>query len=285
MKIMTLNTHSLVEPDYESKLKLLAEVILAEQPDILAMQEVNQSADARLLGRVELPGYVRCGQCPRKIREDNHAARLAQLLMVGQSPYYWTWLPMKLGYDIYDEGLAVFSRRPIQETDAFRISTCDSYENWKTRWILGVRTDDPDAGWFYTVHMGWWKDEEEPFTGQWERLEDHLKAVKGGAAPVWLMGDFNSQADVPGEGYSLVAESGWLDTWKLARQKDSGLTVAKEIDGWRDQKTDGMRIDYIWCDRRLPIESSQVFCNGENHPVVSDHFGVAVQVEIPSMEP
>ena len=27
--------------------------------------------------------------------------------------YYWSWLPAKVGYDIYDEGAAVFSRAPI----------------------------------------------------------------------------------------------------------------------------------------------------------------------------
>ncbi len=41
MKIITINTHSLEEPDYERKLHQFAKVVLAEKPDILAMQDVN----------------------------------------------------------------------------------------------------------------------------------------------------------------------------------------------------------------------------------------------------
>ena len=41
MKLITLNTHSLEEPDYEEKLHRFVDVVLAEKPDIVAMQEVN----------------------------------------------------------------------------------------------------------------------------------------------------------------------------------------------------------------------------------------------------
>ena len=43
MKLITLNTHSLEEPEYERKLELLAQVIIKEQPDVIALQEVNQT--------------------------------------------------------------------------------------------------------------------------------------------------------------------------------------------------------------------------------------------------
>ena len=42
MKILTLNTHSLQEENYEQKLNWFVEGILKERPDIIAMQEVNQ---------------------------------------------------------------------------------------------------------------------------------------------------------------------------------------------------------------------------------------------------
>ena len=28
--------------------------------------------------------------------------------------------------------------------------------------------------WFYSVHMGWWNDEEEPFSEQMDRLQEHV---------------------------------------------------------------------------------------------------------------
>ena len=36
MKLLTINTHSLVEPDFEIKREYFARVILQEQPDIFA---------------------------------------------------------------------------------------------------------------------------------------------------------------------------------------------------------------------------------------------------------
>ena len=43
MKLFSLNTHSLEEPDYERKLTRLAKGLLALQPDVTAFQEVNQT--------------------------------------------------------------------------------------------------------------------------------------------------------------------------------------------------------------------------------------------------
>ena len=232
-----------------------------------------------------------CSDAAAEIRQDNHAARLAQLLFVEKLPYYWTWLPMKLGYDTYDEGLAVFSRRLITAVDAYRISSSDSYKYWKTRWMLGIQTDEPEQGWFYTVHMGWWNDEEEPFAGQWVRLEEHLRTTGASDGQIWLMGDFNSRDDVRDEGYDLICRSGWKDTWQLAVTKDDGITAGTDIDGWRDQSAEpagtdrknarrnGMRIDYIWSNRPAAIESSRVVCDGTTYPVVSDHCGVLIQTK------
>ena len=65
------------------------------------------------------------------------------------------------------------------------------------------------------MHLGWWKDEEEPFADQWNIL-----AAAAGAKPLaCLLGDFNSEADVRGEGYDLILRSGWQDTNRLARQR------------------------------------------------------------------
>ena len=97
------------------------------------------------------------------------------------------------------------------------------------------------------------------------------------------MGDFNSQADIRGEGYDLVAGSGWKDTFVCAEEKDEGVTAEGAIDGWKDKdarggkKQTGMRIDYIWCNKNVPVRRSQVVCNGVNYPKVSDHYGVLIE--------
>ena len=97
------------------------------------------------------------------------------------------------------------------------------------------------------------------------------------------MGDFNAPALVRGQSYDTIAASGWYDTYHTARIKGPGFTVPGIIDGWRekliDKNVEGMRLDYIWCSEKKEIISSRVVFNGMNEPVVSDHFGVMIQVK------
>ncbi|MBQ8514081.1 MAG: endonuclease/exonuclease/phosphatase family protein [Ruminococcus sp.] len=276
MKLLTLNTHSLVEENYEQKLRDFVSAIAKERPGIIALQEVNQTAGRAAVPMAELHGYSPC----RKdivIREDNHVFRAARMLREMGADYYWTWLPLKLGYDKYDEGIALMSRSPILETDIVPVSTIDDYNNWKTRKLLGIRTADLPTEWFFSVHLGWWNDPEEPFQQQWKRTEAHM--VQYGR--VWLMGDFNSPAEVRDEGYDQIVRSCWQDSFVLAERKDSGHTVGKIIDGWKDKisVTYGMRIDQIWCSEKADIRSSRVIFNSRNYPVVSDHYGVLIEYE------
>ena len=308
MKILTLNTHSLAEPGYEEKIVQFADAAAAWQPDVMGFQEVNQTASAPVLPEERLKGYVRCSGFAGCIREDNHGARLAGLLEKRGLPYFWTWLPAKLGYGKYDEGLAVFSRSPLLETEGFTISCADDYNNWKTRKILGIRREE---GWFYSVHMGWWEDQEEPFSCQWDRVDRRLKGKaaemaaeaeenaagaadgKAKSGNIWVMGDFNSPAQIRDQGYDYVRRLGWKDTYSMAETRDNGITVDQVIDGWRDklvrrepeerddpekkEELQGMRIDFIWSLRELPVIRSRVVFNGKEYPKVSDHNGVMIE--------
>ena len=204
----------------------------------------------------------------------NHAAAVARMLEEAGCAYHWSWLPAKIGYDRYDEGMAVFSRAPITAAENLLLSQINDYNNWKTRRALGICAGDV---WYYTVHLGWWKDEEEPFADQWNIL-----AAAAGAKPLaFLLGDFNSEADVRGEGYDLILRSGWQDTYRLARQRDDGYTVVQAIDGWWDAPDAAAkkRIDQIWCSQTVPVHSSRVVFGGKQEPRVSDHAGVLIEVE------
>lgn len=283
MKLLTLNTHSLEEPGYVEKTEKFIEMLVKEQPDIVALQEVNQSQNAAELPDVMLDGYTRCGGFELPVRADNHAAYVVKELRKRGIYYDWTWISAKTGYGKYDEGMALLSKKPIARVQQFLISKTDDYENWKTRRTLGIQPEG-SSDWFFTVHMGWWNDEEEPFADQWKCIQEALKDPEYGEGIIWLMGDFNSQADVRGEGYDLVLKSGWKDTYLLAEEKDDGITVAEAIDGWREE--DGRsgstknekRLDYIFCNAQADVRSSNVICNGKNAPVVSDHYGVMITV-------
>ena len=273
MKLLTLNTHSLIEPAYEAKRDAFVEFIRKEQPDVFVLQEVNQTAAAPLLADAPA-GYYPCPGNMVLLKADNHAAAVARLLEEAGCAYHWSWLPAKIGYDRYDEGMAVFSRAPITAAENLLLSQINDYNNWKTRRALGICAGDV---WYYAVHLGWWKDEEEPFADQWNIL-----AAAAGAKPLaFLLGDFNSEADVRGEGYDLILRSGWQDTYRLARQRDDGYTVVQAIDGWRDAPDAAAkkRIDQIWCSQAVPVHSSRVVFGGKQEPRVSDHAGVLIEVE------
>lgn len=281
MKILTLNTHSLQEENYPQKLDWFVEGILREKPDLIAMQEVNQSISeeemdiSMLVGQFPIPGCM-------TIRKDNHAAQVAYRLNQAGVACSWAWLPIKLGYDKYDEGVAILSLgRKIRSVDSFPISKINDYSNWKTRKVLGVRLEGM-ADWFYSVHMGWWDDQEDPFLQQLKVLNCCV-AKKRAYAPVWLLGDFNAPSVVRNESYDAMLYSDWHDTYLSAPRKDDGITVGGIIDGWRDKVPagikKGMRLDYIWCSQPQPIRYSYVVFNGAREKVVSDHFGVLIETE------
>ena len=100
--------------------------------------------------------------------------------------------------------------------------------------------------------------------------------------PKILMGDFNTDAITNPQAYEQIKSLGLLDTFELAEQKDSGVTVEKAIDGWRGHSEE-KRLDYIFLNQAtlnqaIRVLSSQVIFNGKNKPVVSDHFGVEVDL-------
>ena len=279
MKILTINTHSLQEANGAQKLDWFVEGILREKPDVIAMQEVSQTmwADpihpSMLAGQYPVPGAV-------TVRADNYAAEVAFLLRRAGLEVSWTWLPVKIGYGRYDEGVAIISLgRAIRAIDTIPVSKVNDYQNWRTRKVLGVRLEGLED-WFYTVHMGWWDDAEEPFLHQWKVLNSCL-ASKRICGPVWLMGDFNAPDCANGESYDTIRKSGWQDTYLLAEHRDRGITVPGIIDGWENRVKDpaGMRLDYIWCSESRQVASSRVIFNGENQNIISDHFGVLIETK------
>lgn len=277
MKLLTLNTHSLAEENAGQKQIAFAQMIAQELPDVFALQEVNQRIEEVPVCMDGNPHYIPCPGFFGPVRRDNHALTLSRLLKERNCPYFWTWVPAKIGYGIYEEGLALFSRTPIQQTEQVFISKSQDFSNWKTRKSLGIQTL---GSWFYSVHMGWWKDEEEPFAQHWDNFTRHIQTTKSKTDTIWLAGDFNSPANIPKEGYTYIKTSGWWDSYTLAEEKDSGITVGGAIDGWRDQNShaenEGMRIDYIWCNKKTSIRQSQVVFNGKHYPVISDHYGLMV---------
>jgi maltose 6'-phosphate phosphatase len=123
--------------------------------------------------------------------------------------------------------------------------------------------------------MGWWNDEEEPFKAQADNLLQNINRDR----VTFLMGDFNNDAFVEGEGYDYLLGKGFLDTYQLAETKDEGVTVKGEIGGWEGNFFK-KRIDLILTTHRVPVIYSTVIFNGKNKSVVSDHYGVEIKVNL-----
>ena len=274
MRLLTLNTHSLVGEDFPGRAAEFFAALPGQDADVIALQEVNQTADAPVLPDSALEGFVPCGT-DRPLRRDNYAAAVARALREAGACYCWTWLPVKLGYGKYDEGLAFFSRRPIVSVESFFISRSRAYENWRTRKALVIRTEG-DATRFCNLHMSWWRDTEEPFLPQWEIVQGHFDK----AERVWLMGDFNNPPHIRGEGYDRMLLSGWYDSYLHAKRRFGEETVRGDIDGWRGHATgkDRLRIDQLWCNHPPRVQTYRTVFDGWEEPVVSDHFGVAITV-------
>lgn len=272
MKLLTLNTHSLVEENYEEKLDAFVKAIAHIQPDIIALQEVNQSICAPLAEKDLLKNFF-AHEYDVAVKADNHALRVVNILKNFGLDYFWTYIPIKLGYAKYEEGMAILSKAEILQSSAFCVSRNDDFFDWKTRKILGICTAQNSEEWFFCVHYGWWDDKDEPFYNQWKRTLEALPENK----KIWLMGDFNNCADISGEGYDMICSDNWFDSYVCAKHKDDGITAKSNIDGWGKSDVKGIRIDQIWHNKRTEISDCRVVFNGTKFPVVSDHYGVLVE--------
>ena len=125
---------------------------------------------------------------------------------------------------------------------------------------------------FFSCHLGWWNDQDEPFKNQVDNLIKHIDNNKLS----FLMGDFNNNALLKDEGYDYIIAQGMIDTYKIAEEKDSGITVKGTIDGWKECSED-KRLDLILSNKEIKVKDSKVIFNREND-IVSDHFGVEINI-------
>lgn len=260
MKLLTLNCHSWIENEQEEKINIIVQTILEKQYDVIALQEVNQSIE-------KTTAYG-------KIKEDNFALVIINALnKPGATEYRMTWDFSHIGYGIYEEGSSIITRHPIIEERSFYASKTLDRDNGKSRNIIGATVNvNGELIDFYSCHTGWWHDGEEPFQGQADRLISSINKDR----LAFYMGDFNNNAFIRDEGYDYLVNNGLFDTYTLAADKDAGITVKGKIDGWDLNKHD-LRIDLILANRNVDVKSSKVIFNGENKPVVSDHYGVEVE--------
>lgn len=261
MRLLTLNTHSLIDGSEEHSIKQLSEAISRYKFDVIALQEVNQPIKNNKSGAIA----PICTNYP--LKNGNFMQMLLENVNKPSRIYSGVWCGFKEGYGCYEEGIGIMTRYPILDVKTVMISSGQEKEMWKRRYAVGIKTE---IGEFYSLHFGWWDDMDEPFSQQWSRLMQ-----SGIGERAWFMGDFNG--DAMGQSYNLVTRSGFYDTFNLAKSRDSGYTVTKKIDGWKNGES--KRIDYIFCNFKAEVTESRTIFNGNHYDVVSDHFGVMIETE------
>lgn len=264
MKVLTLNAHSWREEKSEAKIAYLASVIVEKGYDLIALQEVNQMTDVPNIEGTHL-------------RSNNYMVVLMnEIKKLGGKEYYSYWQISKILDGYYEEGSCILSKTPIKEEATFTVSNAIDDNYRKKRNIMRITTEFKgrliDV---YTCHFGWWHDEIEPFKPQWERLRAHIRKDRISL----LMGDFNNNANIRNEGYDYMIQDGLWDTYELAEEKDNGATVQGEISGWQGNKLD-LRIDLVLTTKEVKVRSSKVIFNGDNKKMVSDHYGVEVDIQL-----
>ncbi|WP_237200278.1 endonuclease/exonuclease/phosphatase family protein [Rothia nasimurium] len=276
MKLLTLNTHSWLEVHQISKIYELARFISQEGIDVVALQEVNQFIHSPAL---ESPaGYL--GGADRAVRADNFAHLLNRFLTDMGTPYYWGWAVAHRGFERYDEGVAVLTRNRPQSVQTLDLSPNYTYEDVPRRVALAVQLGEEAQGaWVVSTHMSWWQWEGTPlFEAEFNQLDRQIRELAQGA-PVILAGDFNNAAGIEGEGYDLMASSGWQDTYLVAKERSGETTVHKAIHGW-DTLTQALRIDLVLTDRLLPVLTHSVIFPDTSEEAVSDHSGLYLTFDL-----
>ena len=158
MKLLTLNCHSWQEENQVEKIKYLANVIKEKQYDVIALQEVSQRIDANSVDS--------------KIKEDNFARLLIkELNKLDEYKYNFIWDYSHIGYDIYEEGLAILTIHEIKDYKSFYISQSNNKNDYRSRNIVSITIEqNGELVDFYSCHTGWWNDDIEPFKYQAEKI-------------------------------------------------------------------------------------------------------------------
>ncbi|MCF4007315.1 endonuclease/exonuclease/phosphatase family protein [Corynebacterium uropygiale] len=267
MKLVTLNMHSWLESYQIPKLYRIADTILREGVDVIALQEVNQYPETPKAP--VSPGLA--FSYFRPIREDNAAHLLVRILRAKEpeTPWSWVWVGTHRGFDTYDEGLALISRTPIEASRDLSHGGHYLWEDHRRRRTAAIRTQ---GRWVLSSHFSWWP----AFRREWEALRPQLAELRA-EGPVIIAGDFNNPASAVGEGYELVAADGWRDSYLSARAREGEATVHRVIDGW-DEVGESLRIDYVWCTPDLDPLSYRVLFRDDTDHAVSDHSGILVEI-------
>ncbi len=264
MKLLTLNTHAWLESAAEEKFEQLVQHLIDEDYDWIALQEVNQTIGGDI---VPNPSRFLKTDQQQPILKDNYAWMLIQALEAHDLNYYWAWAYNHIGYDRYEEGVALLAKQPFNPQRVL-LSESDDPTDYHTRAALVANTEHLIVG---SCHFSWWQSDGSGFKYEWEQLQLNDKLSDKG---IILMGDFNAPAHIRQQSYDLATRS-LNDAYLQAKEVSGNATVPSGIDGWKDTTCE-QRIDLVLLSNEFDVRRYQSVLDGSHGPIVSDHYGVQV---------
>lgn len=237
IRVASLNLHTYQEREPLEKLAEVARVFAALDIHAAALQEVGQHRD-----RPDL--HPNAGEVVRSLLE-------AQTCV----PWQHVWRSAHVGFDVYDEGISLLSRIPLEDIQEHELGG-KTYR----RIALSARLSLEDIR-LCSVHTSWASD------GGIEEIDRLVAAL--GRAPVLLAGDLN--AGPREEMLRRLAAAGLLDVGAAL-----GVTSPTFLGGPLE------RIDYqLLRPGELPLRARALLplfgggsLLGVQQPRVSDHVGL-----------
>ena len=230
LRVMTYNIHVGVGMDKKLDLQRIADVLNAQHPDLVGLQEVDRGVK-RTEGKDEI-------------------AELGKLTAMNYA------FAHNLDYQGGQYGVAILSRFPIKQIDHRK------YENRREAERRGMLRVEVELSGriinFVTTHLDYQFADGRVF--ETEQLLKFLASVKG---PLIVVGDFNDEPS--GDAYELML-TGFQDAWVSAKAKESGLSYpadkpAKRIDYVFTRQSDRIRAQQAWLVNTLA---------SDHLPVVTD---------------
>lgn len=276
MKFLTLNTHSWLEIHQIHKIKILADFIVDEQIDVVALQEINQNLVSAPVDGGE--AFLPATDVP--LKESNFAFILMKFIQERTGEYRWSWGDSHEGWNRYDEGLSILSRIPVRRVQLLELSEARfTYTDVFRRCALAAEVEVQGKSlWVASVHMNWWLMHDiHLFEHDFAVLDQQMRDLADDS-PIVLLGDFNNDAAIEDEGYRQILQAGWHDAFELAQLKEGEFTVHKKISGW-ESATREMRIDFVFSSEKVPFEKYTVVFPDNSEDAISDHSGIVVEID------
>ena len=186
------------------------------------------------------------------------------------------------------EFMAIFYRRDRFEalatnhfwlSDTPEVIASSTWGNTCKRMVTWVRFRERSSGrefYFWNTHL----DHEVEGARQKSAalIRQRVEALKTDL-PVVLTGDFNCAGGHSRAYEILVKESGFADTWSMARSRTN--EALNSFHGFQTPKTNSVRIDWVLVRGTATVEKSEVVTFSEKGQTPSDHFPVATWLTLP----